>query len=593
MGQISHEPVGGVPDEGRFPLDPHAPDPGVLVAGAPGPTSEQAATEVVYDWSLESDEITWGPSYRSIPGLPAMAAVSTGLGYAEHLAAESPSSRYEAVMAPGGCDTGGGVPFKTVYGLVGAKRSQAGRGRAAPVWVEDSGRWFADRYDRPARVHGVIRIITERYEAECRRTAAAQRDPVTGAYNRAYFIEHVARHLSLTARKSSTFAVLLIAVEREGSSVAVDDAGIADAGARLRHTMRSHEILARHAGAKFAALLDGCDEGQAMAAVARLTAAVRGAEPGENGDAVAATGLLAKVGAVIAPFHGRTPQALLQFAEQALEAAHQPAASGFALYRPELTRARPPGGSETADEIRTALADNRLALALQPIVAAGTRQVAFFEGLVRVKRADAPPILPDALVPRAEKTGLVPLIDRRVVELAFALLTADRKLRLSINAAVPSLSDPQWLGELRAACRLRPDAARRLTVEVTETCAIADIEATRVTLAAIKPLGVKIAIDDFGSGHSSFRSLRQLPIDYLKIDGAFSQNLASSSDDRFFIRALIDLARNLNIPTVAEWVEDEETAGILTDWGVNYLQGHLFGRAELAVTPVAASRPPR
>ena len=124
-----------------------------------------------------------------------------------------------------------------------------------------------------------------------------------------------------------------------------------------------------------------------------------------------------------------------------------------------------------------------------------------------------------------------------------------------------------------------------MTVEVTETCAIGDIDATRVTLSAIKPLGVKLAIDDFGSGHSSFKTLRQLPVDFLKIDGAFCQNLASSQDDRFFIRTLIDLARNLQIPTVAEWVEDEETARILTEWGITYLQGHLFGKAQLAAMP--------
>ena len=221
-------------------------------------------------------------------------------------------------------------------------------------------------------------------------------------------------------------------------------------------------------------------------------------------------------------------------------------------------------------------------LALQPVIHAKTRKVAFHEALLRLRRADGLLLLPDALVPTAERDGLIPLLDRRVIDLAFWQLTADRRMALAINASITSLNDAHWLDHLRASCKLRPDAARRLTVEITETCAIADIEATRIVLAAIKPLGVKIAIDDFGSGHSSFRALRQLPIDYLKIDGAFAQNLAHSVDDRFFIRTLIDLARNLQIPTVAEWVEDEATARILTDWGVEYLQGHLFGRAELA-----------
>ena len=86
-------------------------------------------------------------------------------------------------------------------------------------------------------------------------------------------------------------------------------------------------------------------------------------------------------------------------------------------------------------------------------------------------------------------------------------------------------------------------------------------------------------MDDFGSGHASFRNLRSLGVDMVKIDGAFVQNLASSLDDRFFVRTLASLARHLKIETVAEWVEDMEAARLLTEWGVDYLQGHVIGRA--------------
>ena len=541
----------------------------------PEDPSLTATTEVVYDWDLAGDEITWAPSYALVPGLPALNLVSTGLGFAEHLAAESPSSRYEAVMAPGGCDTGGGVVFKAVYGLVEHKRAQT-----SPVWVEDTGRWFADAGDRPSRVHGIIRVITERFEAERQRTVSAQRDPATGVFNRAFFVEHLARQLSLAARKGSTFAVLLIGLDLAGSSEPVTEDQVVEAVGRMRLRMRSHEVVARHSGAKFAVLLEACNEAQAASAAERLIAAVTGAAPGTPK-------LSPRVGSVIAPAHGRTPQALLQFAEEALEAARQPTGSDYVRYEPGLSRSASRPAARTSDEILLALNEGRVALALQPVVDARTRKIAFYEGLVRVLRPDGPPMMPDALVANAEKDGLVSLIDRRVIEIAFSLMTADRKLHLSINASPASLADPCWFEHLRTASRLRPDAARRLTIEVTETCAIGDIDATRVTLAAIKPLGVKLAIDDFGSGHSSFRNLRQLPIDFLKIDGAFCQNLASSQDDRFFIRTLIDLARNLQIPTVAEWVEDEETARILTGWGITYLQGHLFGKAQLAVTPRA------
>ncbi len=92
-------------------------------------------------------------------------------------------------------------------------------------------------------------------------------------------------------------------------------------------------------------------------------------------------------------------------------------------------------------------------------------------------------------------------------------------------------------------------------------------------------------MDDFGSGHTSFRNLRQLPLDFLKIDGAFVQNLATSEDDRFFVRTLIDLARHLKIPTVAEWVEDAQSAALLAEWGIDYLQGFFLGAPQVALHP--------
>ena len=100
-------------------------------------------------------------------------------------------------------------------------------------------------------------------------------------------------------------------------------------------------------------------------------------------------------------------------------------------------------------------------------------------------------------------------------------------------------------------------------------------------MARVKDAGCRIAIDDFGAGYTSFRGLRKLGVDLVKIDGAFVQNLARSEDDRAFVHTLIDLAKRLNLETVAEWVQDEEAAAILAGWGCDYLQGHLIGLASL------------
>ena len=124
-----------------------------------------------------------------------------------------------------------------------------------------------------------------------------------------------------------------------------------------------------------------------------------------------------------------------------------------------------------------------------------------------------------------------------------------------------------------------PGAGERLIVEITETVAIQDIDDVRGFVTRLKNFGSQIAIDDFGAGYTSFRNLRKLGVDIVKIDGAFVQNIARSADDRAFVHTLIDLANRLQIKTVAEWVQDEEAAVMLREWGCDYIQGRLIGLA--------------
>ena len=152
---------------------------------------------------------------------------------------------------------------------------------------------------------------------------------------------------------------------------------------------------------------------------------------------------------------------------------------------------------------------------------------------------------------------------------------------LSINVSPISLTDPVWLDAFRLLMRTHSGLSERLIVEVTETATISHAKESLRVIHAIKDCGCKVAIDDFGAGHTSLRHLREFPIDILKLDGAFTQNLARSTDDRFFVRTLLDLAQHLNVETVAEWVDTEAAARMLAEWGVTYLQGHLTGAAEL------------
>ncbi len=227
-------------------------------------------------------------------------------------------------------------------------------------------------------------------------------------------------------------------------------------------------------------------------------------------------------------------------------------------------------------------------IALQPLVHAKTGVPALHEALMRLRRADGALALPAAILPTAEKSGLIQLIDQRVLDLGLKKLREDPDMRIAVNVSGHTLHDPDFFIRLSATLESCQEIARRLTIELTETCVIEDVEATIRAVGVIRKLGAKVAMDDFGAGHTSFKNLRRCEFDLVKIDGAFIQNLARSSDDRFFVRTLIELARHIGIPVVAEWVEDAETAKILRDWGVEYLQGNYFGAAVVPASDLRA-----
>ncbi len=410
----------------------------------------------------------------------------------------------------------------------------------------------------------------------------SQFDTLTGALNRTHLTEQMQRILDQTERNRKAFAVMLVALENlfvlnRTYGYDAGDEVIAGLAARLSANLRAHDLVARHAGNKFALVLPDCDPEEAKFAATRLIEAVTAAPFETSAGAIPAT---IRIGGVVGPRDGRTTQVLFQHAEEALDVARQRAGARFVAYGASLAREDSRlHALQIADNIVSALNERRVELAFQPIVHAADGRTAFYEALLRVRLADGSMVTPGSILPVAEKAGLVRLLDQRVLELALVCLNENQDLRLSVNAALPTILDPEWPDRLTAGVLATPGVAERLTVEITETSMIEDIAATSVVIAQCKKLGVKVAMDDFGAGHTSFRNLRALAFDLVKIDGAFVQNIVNSADDRFFVRTLIDLARHLELKVVAEWVEDEETAALLREWGVDYFQGALFGSA--------------
>jgi EAL domain-containing protein (putative c-di-GMP-specific phosphodiesterase class I) len=174
----------------------------------------------------------------------------------------------------------------------------------------------------------------------------------------------------------------------------------------------------------------------------------------------------------------------------------------------------------------------------------------------------------------------VHLLDRRVLELATNTLAVCPDIRLAVNVSMETVKDPVWAEGYLAHLRANPSLVRRITVELTETQVIDAIDASIEFVAELKDLGASFAIDDFGAGYTSFRNLKALDIDTLKIDGSFVTGVASSRENQLFVRTLLDLARNFGMKTVAEWVDNEADAMLLKGLGVDFLQGYLIGKPE-------------
>jgi EAL domain-containing protein (putative c-di-GMP-specific phosphodiesterase class I) len=286
------------------------------------------------------------------------------------------------------------------------------------------------------------------------------------------------------------------------------------------------------------------------------------------------------IGGVTAPRHARTVAEVLARAQEALDVAKAKRRGSFLAYRPNIEReAQRRENVRATDEIVAALNERRIFVAYETVATAADRRPAFYECLMRVRRTDGSLLGAGDVIPVAERLGLVRLLDHRVLELVVDEMMAAPSLQASVNVSPGSTTDPNWWNGLGSLLRAQSGVAERLIIEITESAAIDDIDETRGFVARVKDLGCRIAIDDFGAGYTSFRNLRKLGVDIVKIDGAFIRDMMRSQDDRAFVRTLIDLAKRLKLVTVAEWVQDEAAARTLQDWGCDYLQGAIIGLA--------------
>lgn len=531
------------------------------------------AGEAAYVWDAATDVLVWSENASGVLGISKPDRIATGKAFAALSDPQHPVAASDAGIGNATSATVGGVPYALRYCL---QEPEAAELR----WIEDAGRWFPGADGKPARAEGIVHDVTERHRREQELLQMTAVDSLTGGINRSRLCQIIEDELDQALRSGASFALLLIGIDDLGRVNRAYGFDLADqvigmVAQRLCSRIRASDVFARFSGNKFGIILRDCNGNDLAVAAARFVNAVR-ETPLET--AVGPIAVSVTSGGIVAPRHAHSVAEVLGRAQEALDLALAAGRGSFRAYVPSAeSEARRRENMRLTDVIVSALNERRVNVAFQPVVNAKTREAAFRECLMRLHDADGSEIDAMEVLPVAEKLDLVRMIDHRVLELVANELRSDPSGRLSLNVSASSIHDPVWLAAFSA--EMRNGLGSRLIVEITESTAIHDVEATRRFVERVQASGGKVAIDDFGAGYTSFRNLRRLGVDMVKIDGSFVANLEYAPDDRAFVRALLELARELGLSTVAEWVQSEAAAEMLIEWGCEYFQGALVGLA--------------
>ncbi|MGB6965689.1 MAG: diguanylate cyclase, partial [Xanthobacteraceae bacterium] len=444
-----------------------------------------AVGEGAYDWRIDTDIVLWGNNAAEVLLVRDPAAISTGRGYAQILDAENAQGRFDAVMQSNKRDDGHGVAYQIQYGIRPDPASET------KLWVEDTGRWFAGPDGKPQRALGVIRVINERYEQERQLTFLGRYDGLTGELNRHRLTELLEDTIEEALRFRGFLLVAIDHLARINESYGFDiaDEVIRIVAKRLRSRMRGKDTLGRISGNKFGLVLRDCTPDDMAIAAERMLAGVRDDMVPTAAGPIAVT---VTIGGITAPRHARSVTEALSRAQGSLEAARARRRGSFMAYRPSVERETMRRESVRAtDEIVAALNERRIFLAYETVASAADRKPAFYECLMRIRRADGSLMAANEIIPVAERLGLVRLLDFRVLELVIDELIGTPELNASLNVSPASTIDPDWWSGLTSLLRSHSGAAERLIVEITESDAILNIEETRGFVARVKDLGCR------------------------------------------------------------------------------------------------------
>ena len=439
---------------------------------------------------------------------------------------------------------------------------------------------------RKSREQELETELSERRIVEARLQHLVNHDDLTGLCNRRRLeqqLELVVAH----ARKRGKISALLY-IDLDHFKVINDAEGHA-AGDRLlievanvfRHEIGMAGLLARISSDEYTVLFEDITEDEALKVAERVRQVMENFQFTTNNNTYH---IGTSIGvAIINPGDIITSSEILARADQACYVAKTHGRNIVHLFNKEDTEMLTLRSAiHWVPLIRDALAHNKFMLVFQPVLDLKNKTITHYETLIRMIDNDGKLIEPNNFIPVAEKMGLIHDIDlwvvNRAIDILHELPEKHKNTSFNINLSSHAFQDTALLPLLKEKLANTGIDAGRITFEITETAAIANFSQTREMIMNIRELGGRFALDDFGSGFSSFNYIKEFPVDYLKIDGAFISNLLHDQVDQTLIKSMIEIAKKLNKKTVAEFVESKKVLDLLIQYGADFAQGYFIGK---------------
>lgn len=437
----------------------------------------------------------------------------------------------------------------------------------------------------------IVRDLRDREAARSRIHHLAHHDALTGLLNRQAFMEQLELRMASPRSSDAQGALLFIDLDhfkRVNDSLghAAGDALLQVLAQRLTQTIRDSDIVARFGGDEFLVLLPGAQSLAHVEEVAHKLLAAMGEPVPLEGRSIAVTPSL---GIALYPQHASKALDLVRNADAAMYEAKQQGRATFRFYDPVLSQ-RALAALELETQLTQAIARQEFELRYQPQVRTTDGVITGAEALIRWRHPTRGLLDPDHFVPLAERQRLILPMGQWVLRQSLrevrAWHAAGHRIRVSVNLSLRQLRAEGFVDELAQTLREAGVQGSALELEITERMLMDDVDAVRATLLRIKALGVLIAIDDFGTGYSSLGVLNQLPIDRIKIDRSFVQDLPGNAKHAAIARAIVMLARSMNCAVIAEGVETELQRQFLIELGCEEIQGLLTGAPQARLFPV-------